>query len=629
LSKQIGLTVPQREKPAKGAVDIKPRRLEQWVANLPRANLGETARQVFNVLVDSNHLDLAYQDRARFLETLLEPIQYVTDGMSRHFVGAAFPLPEKRRNVAAVSRKIFAELATAYRICIEDLLSHSVLFVDNRLLTKLIHRAIVMSGRELLTSYQAYAPEQGDWGEIHKLYAYAESQRIQHAAVNDRWHPEGKSTIEDEYKRVLLTSLAGPYRLRQGEVSKVYQTLAYWSAHTELHNNIENEEFQSGFITCLAGNSPPRHLALKDSEQRPENCRLLETHGLTKIVRDEIGRASHLDTTTLPGIDMQRPDLSHDLLCRLLVTWTGAPKRVFSRSRKEEPVQVAMGLSTAHRFIAGAGHALGEQSYSSIKPDRYFQPAHFDSVTVGEFHSPKHDDSDVWGMIYPSADALRSFTDGVKEAAPEKETAPESTTTAPATETRAETWHIVNESAGGYCLENDANSRSTVHVGELVGIRRSGDGHTWKWGIGVVRWLNFSEQATLRLGIEMLTPDAAAAGVRVTSEAVGTGQYQRTLMLPQIAAIKKPATLVTPPVPYREGSQVTVRILGKEMRVKLTRQIENTGLFAQFQFDVMNDELGTTPTGETQSTRESHSTPKSQSKGETYELDLQEVWASI
>ncbi len=616
MSKQIGLSLPSREKPGRGAFDFRPRRVEQWIAGLPRANLGETARQVFSALVESNQLDLAYQDRTRFLEAIREPVHYVTEGLRRHFVGAAFPLPDKSQKVAAVSRKIFSEMAIGYCIAVEDLLGHSVLFTDTRLLGKLIHRAITLRGREMLTSYQAYAPYQaGRWEELHKLYNYASTHKLSQVTVADSWHPEEKSNSADEYKRVLLTALAAPYRLRQGEVSKVYQTLAYWAPYSSLAAATGTEEPRSGFIMCADDDKPPHHLALRDEDAEVINCSLLHTDQLTEVVREEIRRSSHLDTTTLSGIDMQRPDLSYDLLCRLLATWTGTPKRVFSRSQKEEPVQIAMGLSTAHQFIAGAGHAPKQQAISD-KPDRYFQPAEFNSVPLGEFHQPKRDDSDPWSMIYPSGDSLRSFTEG-------RSTPPAVEDSGPATDKpdlHAETWHIVNESAGGYCLENEANSRASVQVGELMGVRRSGDGHTWKWGIGVVRWLNFSELSTLRVGIEMLTPDAAAAGLRVTSEAV-SGHFQRTLMLPQISAIKKPATLVTPPVPYREGSKVTVRILSKEMNVLLTRQIENTGLFAQFQFNILDEAVG-----DNASTTGSTAGPAPSESGE---LDLQQVWSSI
>ena len=582
MSKQIGLTIPAREKPHKGSFDIRARKLEQWLAALPMANMGETARRVYSALVETNSLDLPYTERTRFLEAMQQPVGYVTNGMRKHFVGVSFPLPEKNRKVAAVTGKIFAEMATAYCIAVEDLLAHNLIFPDSRQLTLLMHRALSMMGRVMLTDYQTYSPcHDGIWRDIYRLFAYARKRRLHHIAINDGLREQvQKSTIEDEFRRILLMALSSPYCLRHGEINKIYLSLEGWVTHTRLQA-LRAGGADDGFLVCLDDDRPPRHLTPGALPGDTSACYSLDTRQLIDVVRDEIQRADKVITSTLTGIDMQRPDMSHALLRRLLMTWTHHPRRVFSRSRRQNNVQLAMGLSAAHQIISGAG----KQPAADAGPDRYFQPAQFDSSAVSKT-LPVGKPTDVWDMIYPSSDS------SLKVLSPGETLSPAAESEAsPSHGPRMEYWNIVNESAGGYCLESSDKVATGVQVGELVGVRRNGDGHTWKWGIGVVRWMRNShtdptQSPRITLGIEMLTPDAAAAGVRIAGET--RGEFQRTLMLPELPAIDKPATLVTPPVPYREGSKVTVRILGKQMQVQLTRQVENTGLFAQFQFEVLD-----------------------------------------
>ncbi|MDH5778845.1 MAG: molecular chaperone, partial [Gammaproteobacteria bacterium] len=69
---QLALDLPAREKPDKSAFDIRPRKLEAWIGNLPRANLGETARQVYKAIKETNHLSFNHTDRAHFLELMRE-----------------------------------------------------------------------------------------------------------------------------------------------------------------------------------------------------------------------------------------------------------------------------------------------------------------------------------------------------------------------------------------------------------------------------------------------------------------------------------------------------------------------------------------------------------------------------
>ena len=151
-----------------------------------------------------------------------------------------------------------------------------------------------------------------------------------------------------------------------------------------------------------------------------------------------------------------------------------------------------------------------------------------------------------------------------------------------------ETWLILNESARGYCLQSIKNPKNRAQVGELIGIRRQASNATWKWGVGVIRWLRSEPDSGLMMGIEMLTPDAAAIGLRAVSNA--KHDYQRTLMLPELKAVNQPTTLITTAVPYRVGHKLVINILGKEILIKLTKQVQNTGLFSQFQFEIMEEQ---------------------------------------
>jgi hypothetical protein len=182
----------------------------------------------------------------------------------------------------------------------------------------------------------------------------------------------------------------------------------------------------------------------------------------------------------------------------------------------------------------------------------------------------------------------------------------------------AGSWVILNESATGYCLEYSEESTTRAQVGELIGIRRSHNGQTLKWGIGVIRWLKFSTpkkgkadgNKTLQIGVEMLNPAAAAIGIRPTAASNNPENYQRTLLLPEIRSMHQPATLITGPVPWRPGLHAVINILGKEMPVVLTHTMQNTGLFAQFQFRIDNPE-------------------KAETETEQMEDSLSQVWSSI
>ena len=602
MGKSLGLDIPDRQKPGKHSFSIRARNVEAWLDNLPKANLGETARQVYLALTETNRLHLPHQDRARFLESLRETVQYVTESMRKHFLGVTYPLPEKNQKIAAATRGIYSAMATGYKIAIEDMASRPRLFFDKKHMAMLLHRAIGYSGRSLLTAYQVYAPyPAGIWAELHKMYAYAESHRLHRHAVADFTHLfVEKSSVADEYVRNLLTWLATPYRLRQGEVTKIYNTLERWVRYCELRLPEQPDDpGKDGQFAVLLSHDQPPTAYLKSRLRCGKDCRMLDTTRLIARIRQDIQESEDVISTTLTGIDMGRPDLSHDLLRRLLVAWGVESRRAFPRSERKEAVQVAVGLTTIHEY-------LRQQHRGGNDDEAFDRPAEYRAEMVESVSDEK---PDVWEMVYPRGTDVRltrivteelSLADPLAEPSAEAPK-PERAKLPPLTQ-----WRITNESANGFCLEYAQGDSTRSQVGELVGIRRRISAHAWKWSIGVIRWMKFNSQRVLQLGVEMLNPDAAAIGMR--SLAAGGGQapaYQRTLLLPENPAIGQPASLITAPVPWREGNKLVLNILGREVKVALTRQLQNTGLFAQFEFAYLDSARATPAERQSETAEES------------------------
>lgn len=579
---QIGLDIPERTKPDSNSFDIRAKKIEPWIADLPRANLGETARLVYRTLKETNQFHYSHLERMYFLEKMREPVFYITSTMKKYYVGVSFPLADKNYKVASACREIFLAFARAYMIAIEDLLANSLLFTDKKMLSKMIHRSLNALGHVLLTTYQSYEPyPKAIWGDIHKLYCFAESKKLTANEISDAHRKHSlHSTIQDEYVRLLLIHLTSPYRLRQGEVGKIFTAMERWAPECNLRLSA-NQTPHAHFAVNLTGSSPPRSLALT-TEKCPSDsgCRIIDTGDLALTVQEELKNSADMATTTLPGIEMQRNELSHDLLRRILIAWSIVPKRAFPRVNKSEKLHITLGLSSTHKVISDGNHESWKNrtDFSSPRKDKFIQTARYDVTTVNNVNDKE---PDIWDKIYPTTQIHESIN---IEAPPVDETL--TNLQAQQSYYHIETWAMLNESANGYCIACKATSDTNIQVGELIGIQRSGDGHTWKWGIGVVRWMKQEKERGLMLGVEMLTPDAAAIGIK-SAFSDDEEDFKRTLMLPELPAIKQPKTLITGPVPFRVGNQLSMRILGKSIGIALTKQLQNTGFFAQFEFDMI------------------------------------------
>lgn len=587
MAKTLGLELPARSKPGKEAFDLRPRHVEEWLSNLPRGNIGETARQMFMALVDTNRLDYPHQNRIQFLEITRDTVAYVTESMRRHFIGINAPMPEKNWKIAEATREIFQAQATAYLIATEDLLHHTFLFADSHSLNVLVHRAITALGRVMLTCYQCYIPlPPRIWQQLNHLYSLAAERNIHNNNISDSQHRfVQKTSITNEYTRLLLLGLASPYRLRHGEVTKVYDILERWNSKCRLHAPGEarpDTDNTMQFGVNLEGDEPARSLAMMREQGHPEQFHVLDTRPLANAIRKDIKQGFGGGDTTLTGIEMNRPDLSNDLMRRLLIAWCVIPKRGFPRSELEEAVQVTLGLNTTHQVIITGTRKKAAEENTFSHTAQFAAGKESTGINNVPVIVP-----DVWDMIYYSGS---NQVEGIEVLEEQFQKEQQPNQTVPRNLYHPETWAILNESARGYCIQSvNRPKEARAQVGELVGIRRSIGGHTWKWGIGVIRWLKADDANRLMLGIEMLTPDAAAIGVRGVTQA--KNDYKRTLMLPEIKAINQPTTLITGAVPYRVGNQLVINILGKEIMIKLVKQVQNTGLFAQFEFEILEQQL--------------------------------------
>ena len=126
----------------------------------------------------------------------------------------------------------------------------------------------------------------------------------------------------------------------------------------------------------------------------------------------------------------------------------------------------------------------------------------------------------------------------------------------------------------------------------------------------MIRWLKYNQDNSLQMGIETLNPNGAAVGIRPAS--TPNAPLQRTLMLPELKNLKQPACLITSPVPWREGNKIVINMLGKEIPATLTKSVQNTGLFSQFQFDINTQN------------RPEEKAPKVEK-----EQDFNQIWSSI
>ena len=135
----------------------------------------------------------------------------------------------------------------------------------------------------------------------------------------------------------------------------------------------------------------------------------------------------------------------------------------------------------------------------------------------------------------------------------------------------------------------------------------------------MVRWIRQVRGGGTQMGIELVAPFAQPCGLQLMRKTEQHSQFLRALLLPAIAAISRPATLITPRLPFQEGNKVLININGNEQRAVLSRKQTSTGSFTQFEYRSV--ELANSPQGKPVTA------PGSQAKAG--EEDFDSLWKSL
>jgi len=561
----IDLHIPRQEQSnIPPAFDCRPTAVEKWVTELPVANIGETARLVYNALTEINRAELADKNRLAILEQLRAPIAYLSETLAKHYLGASFPLTLKRRKVASLASELLAQMAIGYKIIVANSDVHGARHLNIERLSTAIYRAMDYLGEVILTAYQIYSPvPDNTWKDIHQLYKFAEQSNLLLSPIKDPVHRHNtKQNINNLYGRIVLLAVASPYRLSQTQIINLSKTLETWALQCKISKPDHYNTISCDFIIRLDADEHPTHLVFNDLDEN-ENYRILDTSGLTNIIRDQISQ-----TARRPGYEKEN-HFSQDMLHSLMLSWGLVPKRGVPRTNKTKKLFISFGLSSTHSIISSHGYTP-EGAHDVLTLPQFTTRSQFTSQAI---RSLNESEPDVWDMVYLDP----SFHASEKNLLPDNNVSLYKT----------HKCIVTNESAGGICLRWKCETSSLARVGELAGLSVSEKKDGIPWDIGVIRWMKSLDNDELELGIQILASMAIPVATCLHSTDKITRYYQRSLLIPELKSLRQHATLITPAGMYKPADIITINGSDSESKVQLTHATEATEGYTRFLFTII------------------------------------------
>lgn len=585
-------------------VSHQPKKLKEWVAALPMINVGETSRQVFQTVQEISRLNIDAATRFELLEILRPIVHILCTALSKHYLNQSIMLPERATKVATLAQAMQSHMANGYKLvalaAMEKLTQRKRDPEAVALTAQATHRAICELSSNLLRSTQLYLNTPPRlWLELHALYLIAvEHHLAREIDIPDSDSPEAeKSTIESVYKRALLLATCKPNKLRQNEIAQVYELGKTWAALVSLNEFNDSSEL---FVFDLSKDSAPTYRSLALAADAA-HVRAIDAMALVERLNDL--RIKAQDSSPR---GYGESALSLSLLMHLTQAWSELSERSFSRVSHDGTLQASIGLTATHYFMSDKQDfdimMKGDQGRFHMVADTDNPFLRAKPVTV--YRPDEASGKDVWSLAFGNADAEAKANDLTIKLQDKK--------TEPGSRYDSHSCQIVNISPGGYCIEWAGEVPSSVRAGEILGLHEEDQSG---WSIGVIRWVKQLPGHGAQLGIEVLAPKARPCGARVIKKTGDATEYMRTLLLPELKAINRPATLITPALTFRSGYKVLLNLNGEEIKAQLTQQVSATPSFCQFEFQVVRrpQEAGAEPP----------------SKNTSDDDDFDSIWASL
>ncbi len=220
------LTTPTQHAAVDPAVERNPRRLRQWLFDLPIMNVAETVRRLDERIRPFNEMPLAPEERLKLLEVLFEAFDEILFSYDDLRLSMLPVTPEERRQLAQDIMWLYLQLAAGYKIIVLAHFDSGGREVRDGTLATALFRAMELIAHALLYAFRAHeTPPPLTYLEFYQLYRYARARDLHRQRLRQIRGYGGTPTVERLFKQVLLLCIADPYRMSAQAVFENYLLL--------------------------------------------------------------------------------------------------------------------------------------------------------------------------------------------------------------------------------------------------------------------------------------------------------------------------------------------------------------------------------------------------------------------
>ncbi|HIE54401.1 MAG TPA: hypothetical protein EYP90_04340, partial [Chromatiaceae bacterium] len=584
------LSIPAQSPPPRDSFLLSPKEVRRWAEELPVANIGETARQVYNTLVTFNRIQIPTLTRTEIIEIFREPVGYIITNISRHYYNAGFPLPSKAMKAAQLANALCSEVANAYKILFLDQILGDEKSFNQKLIIVAAQRAIQYMGQKMFHNLLVYRdyPE-GLWREANYLYAWAHQNEVVDVPVRESsgypWNRKNSKSIDEVYKAMALMATTNPYRLRHSQMRRLHMKMPHWAQLAVIRPAHESSGNTGIFHINLWSDTPPSR-SLNGMQRKDSRFLLLDLNPVLEEARAEFEAA---EWESPAHLEKDQNSLSRTLLRPLIRHWTKALERRFPRTETRHEIEAIVGLSNLLRLLSEQREQEEAEKKAQTQPSAKkrspvsssshltWNDSVFSSLTLHSPVNPASGDSiflDNTAAIGTMGEESEKKQGNIFQHNTRQSDTPFTVLS-------------YNESVEGYCIGWKSSAPMRVRVGDVLGVRSTQNPD--EFGVTVVRWLRQSREQELFLGLQVPSSSCAEVMISPSSKPSSNRQNQyRCLLLSNADRDGEERSLLTNTHVFKLDTVLTMNTEFGQHQIRLTRWIESNNNFVHYEFEYVD-----------------------------------------
>jgi len=474
---------------------------EAWLRNLPLINVGPSHGRLLGELEELNCFNAPPAERLRILELLREPVLFVQTEHAKKFSSRPVPLAKTEREIFNNVLALWDALGCGYQHCMQAMEKNTP-GSGSQQEALACQRALWCVAQKIIEHYRAYQElSEEDWRLAHRIYGFAEERNLESEQV---LHPvykgEFKTSCAETYLHALLLNQADPGEYSPRQLALLSRWLDRWAYKAVL--TTRPPVMAAGLAPLavdLAGDKGPLRSAVGG-----KSVRFIDIEEIDRDLRSRVALLRKGDTpaSLQLGEEVSSP-MAENLLVSLLWQWCGEKQsRAHPRRPRSGTAHVCAGINAMHYYVSG-------------QPFR--QP-----VEAKELSKSQRDQIATFGRLSTRDEDEYSRLQGFT----------------------VEKWELREESLTDLRIERAESAGSARYLhSQLIAVHPA-DAKTFL--VGAIRSLSVSAGHHVIAEVRSIPGVPRAVAIRATGLNAMSDKFIPALLLPEIAALQSPPSLILP-----------------------------------------------------------------------------------